>query len=247
MIYYVSYLKDRVGNNYLGLNIPHDIVDPYLNELESILGEDDFKVFTDLQKQRDGGKYHLTVINVSDYNKLTDELGLDKFINSLELIFHYDIDDLRMMGIGTAFKSDNRTYFIVCKSEKLNAIRSRFELPPFDFHVTLGFKFKDVHGIRKNEVLKKDSNFLQLLKAEFYKNDNWQFIRNIKSFDLPKTSEIIPVEILDNRMKVKCAGYFLDVTYMEDGERFAILTKYPVTEDLPRLSETEIAKILNKK
>jgi hypothetical protein len=247
MIYYVSYLKDRVGNNYLGLNIPHDIVDPYLNELESILGEDDFKVFTDLQKQRDGGKYHLTVINVSDYNKLTDELGLDKFINSLELIFHYEIDDLRMMGIGTAFKSDNRTYFIVCKSEKLNAIRSRFELPPFDFHVTLGFKFKDVHGIRKNEVLKKDSNFLQLLKAEFYKNDNWQFIRNIKSFDLPKTSEIIPVEILDNRMKVKCAGYFLDVTYMEDGERFAILTKYPVTEDLPRLSETEIAKILNKK
>lgn len=247
MIYYVSYLKDRVGNNYLGLNIPHDIVDPYLNELESILGEDDFKVFTDLQKQRDGGKYHLTVINVSDYNKLTDELGLDKFINSLELIFHYEIDDLRMMGIGTAFKSDNRTYFIVCKSEKLNAIRSRFELPPFDFHVTLGFKFKDVHGIRKNEVLKKDSNFLQLLKAEFYKNDNWQFIRNIKSFDLPKTSEIIPIEILDNRMKVKCAGYFLDVTYMEDGERFAILTKYPVTEDLPRLSETEIAKILNKK
>lgn len=247
MIYYVSYLKDRVGNNYLGLNIPHDIVDPYLNELESILGEDDFKVFTDLQKQRDGGKYHLTVINVSDYNKLTDELGLDKFINSLELIFHYEIDDLRMMGIGTAFKSDNRTYFIVCKSEKLNAIRSRFELPPFDFHVTLGFKFKDVHGIRKNEVLKKDSNFLQLLKAEFYKNDNWQFIRNIKSFDLPKTSEIIPVEILDNRMKVKCAGYFLDVTYMEDGERFAILTKYPVTEDLPRLSETEISKILNKK
>jgi hypothetical protein len=247
MIYYVSYLKDRLANNYLGLNIPHEIVEPYLNELESILGEDDFKVFTDLQKQRDGGKYHITVINVADYNRLTKELGLDKFVNSLELIFHYEIDDLRMMGIGTAFQNDNRSYFIVCKSEKLDAIRSRFGLPSFDFHVTLGFKFKDVFGVRKNEVLKKESNFLQLLKAEFYKNDNWQFIRKIKSFDLPQTSEIIPVEISETRMKVKCSGYYLDVTYMEDGENFAILTKYPITEELPRLSETEIAKILNKK
>ena len=247
MIYYVSYLKDRLANNYLGLNIPHDIVEPYLNELESIIGEDDFKLFTDLQKNRDCGNYHITVINVSDYNKLTNELGLDKFINSLEPIFHYEIDDLKMMGIGTAFQNDNRSYFIVCKSQKLDAIRSRFDLPPIDLHVTLGFKYKDVHGVRKNEVLKKESNFLQLLKAEFYKNDNWGFIRKIKSFDLPQTSEIIPVEISDTRMKVKCAGYYLDVSYMEDGENFSILTKYTITENLPRLSETEISKILNKK
>jgi hypothetical protein len=247
MIYYISYLKDRLSNNYLGLNIPHDIVEPHLNELKSIIGEDDFKVFTDLQKQRDGGKYHLTVINVMDYNQLSKDLGIDKFINSLEPIFHYEIDDLKMLGIGTAFQNENRCYFIVCKSEKLNAIRNRFGLKPFDFHITLGFKFKDVHGIKKNELLKKDSSFLQLLKAEFYKNDNWGFIRNIKSFDLPQTSEIIPVEISDTRMKIKCAGYYLDVTYMDDGEKFAILTKYPITEELPRLSETEIAKKLNKK
>ena len=48
MVYYVSYLKDRVGNNYLGLNIPFDIVEPYLNELESILGEEEFKVYSAL-------------------------------------------------------------------------------------------------------------------------------------------------------------------------------------------------------
>ena len=246
MIYYVSYLKDRLANNYLGLNIPHDIVEPHLNELKSIIGEDDFNSFTDFQKQRDGGKYHITVINVIDYNKLTNELGLDKFINSLEPIFHYEIDDLKMMGIGTAFQNENRTYFIVCKSEKLDSIRSRFDLPPFDFHITLGFKFKDVFGVRKNEVLKKESNFLQLLKQEFYKDDNWGFIRKIKSFDLPQTSEIIPVEISDTRMKIKCAGYYLDISYMDDGERFAILTKYPITEELPRLSETEITRILNK-
>ena len=247
MIYYVSYLKDRVENNYLGIKIPSNIIETYLTELKSLLGEDDFKIFTENQQKRDNGQHHITVINVIDYNKLTKDLGVDKFINSLEPIFHYEIDDIRMMGIGTAFQNENRAYFIVCKSEKLDAIRSRFNLPEFDFHITLGFKWKDVHGVRKNEVLKKESNFLQLLKAEFYKNENWQFIRKIKSFDLPQTSEIIPVEISDTRMKVKCAGYYLDISYMNDGEKFAILTKYPVVEELPRISETEIAKILNKK
>jgi hypothetical protein len=37
------------------------------------------------------------------------------------------------------------------------------------------------------------------------------------------------------------------VGYLEEGQKFWILSKYPVDEDLPRLPETEIAKILNKK
>lgn len=246
MIYYVSYLKDRVGQNYLGVDIPIDIINPFLNELKLILGESDYNTFTQNQQNRDSGHYHITVINVMDYNRLSKEIGMDKFINSLEPIFHYEIDDLKMLGIGTALQNENRSYFIVCKSDKLDAVRNRFDLPSIDLHITIGFKWKDVFGVRKNVVLKKESNFLQLLKFEFYKNDNWQFIRNIKSFDLPDTSEIIPVEISDTIMKVKCCGYYLDIGYIEDGENFSILTKYPVTEEMPRLSETEIAKILNK-
>jgi hypothetical protein len=78
----------------------------------------------------------------------------DKFINSLEPIFKYEIDDLEMLGIGTASKGDNTTYFIVCNSDKLDAVRTRCELPKFDFHVTLGFNLKDVFSVRKNEVIK---------------------------------------------------------------------------------------------
>jgi hypothetical protein len=48
-------------------------------------------------------------------------------------------------------------------------------------------------------------------------------------------------------MKVRCESYYLDISYLEDGEKFRVVSKYPVVEDLPRLSETEIAKILNKK
>lgn len=155
MVYYVSYLKDRVGTNYLGLNMPFDIVEPYLNDLRSMLGKEEFEIYTKSQADRDSGKYHMTVISVMDYNRLSKDVGMDKFINSLELIFSYEIDDLEMLGIGTATKSDNTSYFIVCKSDKLDAIRTRYDLPKFDFHVTLGFKWKDVHGVSKNKIIEK--------------------------------------------------------------------------------------------
>ncbi len=247
MIYYVEYLKDVLGNNYLGLKIQDEIVQPFLNELQDSIGEDDFKQFTDLQKSRDLGKYHLTVINVGEYNRLSKEIGIDKFVNSLDYIFSYEIDDLKMKGIGTAERSGNRSFFIVCQSDKLNAVRKRYGLPDFDFHITIGFKFKDVHGVRKNEIFEKESKFIKLLRNHFYNNDNWNFIKNLDNYDLSKDSEIIPIKITNSIMKVRCESYYLDISYLEDGEKFRVVSKYPVVEDLPRLSETEIAKILNKK
>ena len=153
MIYNLTYLKDRVGQNYLGLEIPTNIVDPYLTKLKDILGEENYNIFTENQQTRDSGHHHMTVINVMDYNRLSKQIGVDKFINSLEPIFHYEIDDLEIKGIGTATKETNTAYFIVCESEKLSAIRSRFELLEHDFHVTLGFNPKDVFGVAKNKVI----------------------------------------------------------------------------------------------
>jgi hypothetical protein len=152
MVYYLTYLKDNIGQNYLGLKIPNEIVDPYLEELKNHLGGN-FDTYTENQQKRDNGHYHITVINVADYMRLCKG-GMDNFINSLEPIFHYEIDDLIMKGIGMATKADNNAYFIVCESDKLGAIRTRFDLPPHDFHITLGFDPKDVFGVRKNEVMK---------------------------------------------------------------------------------------------
>lgn len=114
-----------------------------------------------------------------------------------------------------------------------------------DFHVTLGFKWKDVFGVDKSKVLVKDNKFLKLLKNEYYKKNNWNFLKNIGNFDLNKESEIIPVKLKENRLTIKCDGYYMDIALLED-ERFWIMTKYPIEQDLPRLPETEIAKTLNK-
>jgi hypothetical protein len=248
MIYYITHLKDTTGvNNYLGIDIPMDTIESYLNELKEHIGELDYEEFTKNQQLRDKGHYHITVINVMDYNRLMNQMGVDSFVNSLDPILKYDIDDLKMYGVGTAEKNGNRAYFVVCKSDKLDAIRTRFDLPKQDFHITIGFKDKDVFGVRKNEVLKKGSKFLQLLKSNFYKYNNWEFVKEIGNFDLDSRSEVVPIEITDTSMTFRCDGQYITVGYLDDGEKFWIVAKYPIDEERPRLSETEIAKTLNKK
>ena len=59
----LEYLKDIVGNNYIGVNIYTDIVTPYLSQLEEIL-EDDYDTYITNQSNRDHNKHHITVINV---------------------------------------------------------------------------------------------------------------------------------------------------------------------------------------
>jgi hypothetical protein len=245
MTYYNTYLKDILNNNYVGIKMPNEIVQPYLNFLKEEIGEDNYVTYTENQQKRDRGDYHITVLNVMEFNKLNKELGMDKFVNSLDKVFKYEIDDLKLKGVGTATKNENRAYFIVCESEKLNAIRTRYELEPRDFHVTLGFKYKDVFGVRKNEVMKKSSKFLQLLAQEFYKRENWNFIKKIENYNLDPSSEVIPLKIEETFIKVKVDGMFMDVAYLDD--KFWIVTCYSANEDLPRLSETEIAKKLKNK
>lgn len=243
---FITHIKDRLGNNYLGIKINNELVNPFLEKLKDFIGEDDFNEFTKNQQVRDGGGFHITVINVMDYNRLMNEMGVDNFVNSLDKVLTTEINDLRMLGIGTATKSINRTFFVVCKSDILDTIRERYNLSNHDFHITLGFKDKDVFGVRKNEVLKKGEKFPQLLKMEWYKNSDWSFVKDIGNFDLDKNSEVIPIEIKDTNMKFKCDGHYIVISYLEDGEKFWITSKWEVDTDLPRLPETEIARIINK-
>lgn len=246
MIYYITHVKDTIGNNYLGINIPESVVQPFLNELKDLIGESDYEEFTNYQKNRDHGSYHITVINVIDYNRLSKESGISNFVNSLDSVFKYEVDDIRMMGLGTAERNGNRAYFIVCESDKLAAVRTRYNLPEHDFHITLGFRHKDVFGIPKNEVIKKKDKFLKLLQIEFYKNENWNFVRKIENFDLDTKLELIPISISDTNIKIMCGNEYIHISYLEDGEKFWIMSRYNVEEKLPRLPRTEIDKIFNK-
>jgi len=153
MKYYVEHVKDTNGSNYLGIKIDKLEVLPFLDKLRSVLGKEDYDLYTQNQQTRDHGVYHMTVINVMDYGRLTKAMGMDKFVAALQPIFDYEIDDLEMLGVGKAEGKGNVAYFVVCQSDKLEAIRTRFELPKHDFHITLGFNQKDVFGVPKNEII----------------------------------------------------------------------------------------------
>ena len=240
MIHRLEYLKDTVGNNYIGVNIYVDMVQPYLERLKSIIG-DEYDIYIKNQQNRDHGHYHITVVNVMDYNKLSNEIGMDKFVNSLEVAFDFDFDDVKFLGIGTAEKGGNRTYFIVVKSDKLQEVRKKYGLPEQDFHVTIGFKWKDVFGVRKNEVLKEEhSVFLRDIKKLYYNNnESFDFIKEIENYDLDPDGEVIPIKIDETSITFRVGNTYFQVSLLD---KLWIVSKWEDKKELPILPNTIISK-----
>jgi hypothetical protein len=241
MKYNITHLKDTLGSNYLGIKIQDTQVHPFLEQLKDVLG-DQYEEYTSNQKKRDSGGYHITVINVIDYNRLSKENGIDKFVNSLDAILKASIDDLKLMGLGRAQKGENTAYFIVCESELLDEVRKMYNLPEQDFHITLGFKHKDVHGVRKNELVKLNEPFLRKLKSAYYKEgETFEFVKGIKNFDMDFFKLIEPIQINDTTATFRCG----DNDYFTIGlldNQFLITAKWQDNEKKPILSDVVITK-----
>lgn len=247
MNYYTTYLKNEKGENFLGLRIDESEIKIWLDKLKDFIGTVDFDIFTQNQKIRDNSKYYLTIISPSDYSECIENFGMDNFLNELDKrVFQFEVDDLEFRGIGTCTDGPNRSFFVVCKSDGISAIRTRFELPEIDLHITLGFDKKDVIGVRKNQLLKKGPKFLKLLEMEYYKNENWDFIKKIGNYTLDKTLELQPVELTDTTLTLKCGSHYIQIIYLEDGEKFWIGTCRAIDIEKTQLSDTEIIQIFNK-
>jgi uncharacterized protein YaaQ len=243
MKFKIIYIKDSVGNNYLGVNIYRDTVSPFLDQFKEIIG-DDYDEYVKYQQERDHGHHHITVINVMEFNKLSKEMGVDKFVNSLESVFDFDFTDIKLMGVGTAEKSGNRTYFVVVNSDQLQEVRKKYNLPEQDFHITIGFKYKDVFGVRKNQVMTIGDPFLKLLKKKYYNdNETFDFIRDIDNFDMDIDEDIEPIKIEDTNATFRCGenNYF---TVALIGDDLRIAAKWQDTEKKPILANTLISKKL---
>lgn len=234
----LEYLKDIAGNNYVGVNIYSDIVYKYLNQLEEILG-DEYEVYTTNQKNRDHGKHHITVINLMEYNERVKTIGVDKFVNHLEKQFHTEFD-VQLMGLGSAEAKGNRTYFVVVRSNDLNEFRKSIGLGEYDFHITLGFKWKDVFGVRKNVVLEMHDPFLKLLKLEYYKNnENFNFVKTLLNFDGDINSEVDVIKIEKSHATFRIGEYrYFTVSLINDS--LMITAKWEDQQDRPALSNTII-------
>lgn len=239
----LEYIKDSVGQNYIGVKVYMDEVSPFLEELKEILGED-YQEYVNYQSQRDRGSHHITVINVFDTQKIIKEMGMDKFSKVADNLFDYEVDDIKLMGIGMAQRNENKSYFVVVESDKLKFIRDRFNLPNHDFHITLGFKFKDVFGIRKNEILPKKDKFIKLLSQEFYNNQNFDFIKDIKNYPIDKSEEIYPIEVTQTIVTFRNnSGKYFSVGLIDDIFRVTAIWD---DENKPYLADTLVKRKLEK-
>lgn len=240
MIRFIKYIQDVFGSNYLGIEIQPNDIDPFLSQLKELLG-DSYEEFTKNQQSRDKDGFHINLMNVMEYNELSEKMGLDKFINSLDKVLKFEVSDVKLLGIGKAEKHGNQSYYVVVNSDQLQDIRRHYELPEEDFHVTIGFKHKDVYGVRKNEVLKSKSTFLQDLRKKYEKDDeSFEFIKGIKNFDGDFYKLIEPIKINDTNAIFRIGIDYYQVSLVDNS--LLITGKWQDENDLPILSDVLIKK-----
>lgn len=146
---YMTLMEDNSKNNYIALTVDNDYVIEFQNYIQKNKGNQ----YIENQILRDKGMFHVTVINAAEYSNLKKnypekiETINEQIGNTIELFFH---------GIGHAEGSVkknneiNTTFFAVLESVNLNIFREKLKLKKHDFHITIGFDKKDVHGVKKD-------------------------------------------------------------------------------------------------
>ena len=241
MRHYLEILKDREGNNYLGMRFSPEEVQPFINQMQDLLGEQ-FQEYLDYKNKQDQIGFVLKLLTVSEFNNCSLTMGFDKFTNFLNHLCKVEIDDLKLIGLGSAEKLDNKCFFVIVKSELLNETLVGLGSNEKDLHITLGFKYKDVLGVKKDELIKSKDSFLKKLKLSYTKEgDSFEFIKGLPSFDLNFFKQIEPIKINETSAIFRCGDNdYLQISLVDD--RITITGKWQETDKLPILSNTLIER-----
>lgn len=248
MIFYPEWIKDSVGNNYIAINVWQNLVWPYLKTFREILDtQQEYDKLVQNQKSRDGNKYHITVFSVFEVDSIIKKYGFEESAKIFDEIIKFKLSDLEFKGIGKAEKAGNIAYFIIVSSMTINYFRERYNLPPKDLHVTLGFNPKDVHGVSKNIPIKESTGFLKLFKNLFYIDPSLEDLKLIKNFDLDH--DIEPIELTKDHLKIKCGDYFVHIGYLESESKLWVMAQWKITpndSNYTVLTQTDIKKFIRK-
>lgn len=168
---YVGLFGDVLDNNN---NNNNNNVSSYDTSIENDLIPESYR---QNQKSRDSNRYHMTLMLKNDFKKIServDELfgetlqqieqqeaassSLPKNFaenKGLRLMFVMSrvitVDDMVVLGLGRVNQgSAEEAYFRVIEWESANRFLERCGLGRKDFHVTVGFKNKDIHNVSKN-------------------------------------------------------------------------------------------------
>lgn len=134
--------------SYHGAHIERDEIVSYINQWKAVFGDANASKMMSMKAERDGGEvYHCTVLSPQDTKMMKKKYG--KKLQGLEN--GLPDSEITVLGIGRAVEDNgNETWFLVCEDEKMNNWRESEGLKKHDFHITLGFLQRDIHGVDKS-------------------------------------------------------------------------------------------------
>jgi hypothetical protein len=126
------------------------------------------------QKQRDGDEHHLTLLFKPEFKSVLKDVNTvfadrvqqlkqkngenlyTKKMGDVQLLLDVMKEEIDYnwvnLGVGKAVKQGEEAMYQVIQWDSANKFRSALHLERKDFHITLGFKSKDVHDVAKNDT-----------------------------------------------------------------------------------------------
>lgn len=237
----ITILKDILGSDYLGIKIPKEILEPYLSKLKQILGEQ-YDLYRKYQIERDDGEFHLTFANVPETKKFLYDI---KYVNLVEKLYEYEVEFI-LTDLSVSTNGENTSYMVCVKSDDLANLRETFGLGEKVFHITIGFKTKDVHGKPITKVGEYNP-FLKELSKKFHENDDFSFLQTLRDYEKDKKNPFEipqPISISDSSATFRLGNEdYFSVAMIND--ELTINAKWQDKNKKPILPLTIIYKIIS--
>lgn len=170
----------------------------------------DFKI----NQQKRDNNYHITIINSEEsQTKIPDE-EFDLEIKYLNL------------GLSKLNRENNEVYYLLIYSNDLNNLRKKYNLDSKNFHITLGFKFNDIHDKDKsinNLYIANSIDEDKVMKLSYFTNELKQYINS--NYYFPR---FLIRELKNNFTKNKAYVNLL----IENKNYLGYIFKYQISNDI---------------
>jgi len=110
--------------------------------------------FQQSRMARDGAHFHITLdrVDLKNHPNFADSNMDPEQVFQQRLSKWQNVpNNWRCLGVGSVTENSNQAWYCVVDWPDANTLRQSLGLPPSDFHITLGYRYSDIHGVRKDE------------------------------------------------------------------------------------------------
>lgn len=216
----ITYHTDNIGDAYLAIDVDRSNINRFIMDMrEEVKDLEMFSRFVANQNIRDRFQFHITVFNSAEVRALQNNFTHFGHLLLMRMISEMDFSDVRFLGLGTASRNEDTTFFVVVESESIQQLIKDMGFPPKDLHVTLGFDQSDVFGVEKSEVIIPGGSDFKHKLSKIFKNNNMDFewLRNMDGFGV-SVGDIIPTKIGEASATFRISDYDFISISLEEGE-----------------------------